>query len=551
MSDNTHKELMLEIIESAVANLQRNEQTINDLNVFPVPDGDTGSNMLATLIAAWNNISDDSETDVEIFDDFARGALLGARGNSGVIVSQIFKGLAEGIKKAGSVSKNNETMKIIFKQMRNYAYAAVSNPVEGTILSIIRVLDENYDRKAKTVREAWKHVNLIVEKAVDNTPNQLPILKESGVVDSGAYGLMVLIQGVVAALERKPLHMKLELTREHQIPKVAILTKADPIKNIGYCTEFILTLRPDKKFSKPKFKKFLTSIGDSLVLIVEDDILKVHVHTKRPGVVFNEAQKYGEFTKIKADNMASQAVSKGHEVIGDQFIITPANQEINEDQLGIVAVSDGKGLSNYFKTLGVDQVVQGGQSMNPSIKEFIDIIEKVPNKNVLLLPNNSNIILTAEGAKKQITDKTVFVLPTKSLQQGIVALMNTSKQMIEFNQFEKDILKSINEIDEAVITKAVRKAKMNNIEVNKNDFISIMNKKIIVSNPNMLQTAKIVIKKFVNNGNELITIIYNHDVSTEQRKILVKWIKDNFKDIELEVKFGGQNIYSLLIFGEK
>ncbi len=550
MSDNTHKELILEIIESAVANLQRHEQTINDLNVFPVPDGDTGSNMLATMVSAWNNISDNSESDAEIFADFARGALLGARGNSGVITSQIFKGLAEGIKITGNISKDNTTMKTIFGEMKRYAYNAVSNPVEGTILSIIRVLEENYDRNAKTVREAWKHVDLIVEKAVDNTPNQLPILKESGVVDSGAYGLMILIQGVVAALERKPLHMKLELTQEHQLPKPEILTKADPTKNIGYCTEFILTLRSPKKFSRTKFKKFLEGIGDSLVLIVEDDILKVHVHTKRPGIVFNEAQKYGEFTKIKADNMASQAMAEGHEVIGDQFLITP-KQDVNEDKLGIIAVSDGKGLNDYFQELGVDQVVHGGQSMNPSIKEFIDIIEKLPNKNILLLPNNSNIILTADGAKNQITNKKIFVLPTKSLQQGIVALMNTSKEMVEFNKFKKEIMKTVNSIDEAVITCAVRSTEMNNIKVKKNDFISIMNKKIIVANPDILETAKSVIQKFVDNGNELITIIYNHDVSAEQRKILIKWIKSNFKEIELEVKFGGQNIYSLLIFGEK
>ena len=287
-----HKEIIMTVIESAVANLQKNEELINDLNVFPIPDGDTGSNMLATLMSAYKNISNASVNDIEILHDFARGALLGARGNSGVITSQIIKGFIEGVKKEGSISDDPKSIRVILSTAKKYAYKAVLNPVEGTILSVIKALDENYNRNTTDIKEIFDSIAEIAYEATEKTPDQLPILKESGVVDSGAKGLLVILQGVLLALDGKPLKFNEKSKEVNNNDNDSGFIKADAFDNIGYCTEFIMTLKDPDNFDEDKLKKFLIEElnGESLVLIKEEDILKVHVHVKHPGQVFNEAQ---------------------------------------------------------------------------------------------------------------------------------------------------------------------------------------------------------------------------------------------------------------------
>ena len=540
---NSHKQRILDLIESMVANVQKNVDKINDLNVFPVPDGDTGSNMLATLVSAWNNISDESNTDVEIFRDFSRGALLGARGNSGVITSQIIKGLAVGIEEVGTLSHDVADLRKILRHSREYAYNAVANPVEGTILSAVRALDENYDREATSLEEAFSSLIEIAQAATDKTPEQLPILKEAGVVDSGAYGFVLMLQGALSALEGNPITIIAagESTEEEKF------SKADATKNIGYCTEFIVTLKDPENFPKEEFNEDLEKLGDSIVMIVEEDILKVHVHAKRPGQVFNLAQHYGEFGKIKAENMASQAEDAGHSVEGENFSI---NKE-DANKLAIVAVSNGVGLDEEFKALGVDVVVSGGQSMNPSVEDFMKIIEKLPNKKIVLLPNNSNIILTADTVKQNVEGKDIYVLPTKSLQQGLVALYNMNKEMLDFENFQEGIIKEFQAINEGQITHAVRDTEMNGVKVTAGHFISLKGKEILASTPSIIETYKSLVDKIVEDGGELITIIYNDDVTTEEREEIVKYTESINDDIEVEVKYGGQGVYHLLVFGEE
>ncbi len=543
---NEQREFVLSILESLVASIQHNEEKINDLNVFPVPDGDTGSNMLATLISAWENISEASTTDFEVMNDFARGALLGARGNSGVITSQIIKGFSEGIKKVGTFHSDNESLRTILRSTREYAYKAVGNPVEGTILSVVRALDEKYDRNAENILEAFESALEIAREATDYTPEQLPVLKEAGVVDSGAYGLTLMIEAVVNAIKGQPLKLN---AITHESEDHGKFHKADAWKNIGYCTEFIMTLRDPEGFDEEAFKNVLLGDlkGDSLVMIKEDDILKVHVHVKKPGTVFNAAQEHGEFSKVKSENMATQATDAGHSVDGDSFT---TNKKPNANELAIVAVSNGDGLDELYREAGVNHIISGGQSMNPSVEEFVKIIENLNYKNILLLPNNSNIILTAETAKGLIEDKNIFVLPTKTLQQGLVALYNINKEMYDFHNYSESVTAAIQAVSEGQITIAVRDTEMNGVSVKEGNFISLKGKEIISSTETIEESAKILIDKIIEDGSEVVTIIYNDDVTEEQANALSAYAEEKGAD-EVEVIYGGQAVYHLLIFGEE
>ncbi len=547
---NTHRELVLTVLESAVANVQLNEEKINDLNVFPVPDGDTGSNMLGTLLSAWNNISKASTSDVEILNDFSRGALLGARGNSGVITSQIIKGLSEGVKQVGKLSWDTNEMRSILRSAKEFAYKSVQNPVEGTILSVVRALDEKYDRNVESLQEAFEQVLKIAKEATDNTPNQLSVLKEAGVVDSGAFGLCLLIEGALKAFSGQPL--KLGEIDNDAAKRATSFVKADPNKNIGYCTEFILTLKEPDNFDEKSFQQMMVDKyqGDSIVMIKEDDIFKMHIHVKNPGDVFNEAQKYGEFSLIKSENMASQATEAGHFVEGEHFSVNKGNS-IKEDELAIVAVSNGEGLNKTFKDAGVNYIVEGGQSMNPSVEDFVKIINELNFKNIVLLPNNSNIILTCNTAKELIKDKNVFVVPTKTLQQGLVALYNINKEMYDFHEYEEMVMDAIANIQEGQITIAVRDTEMNGVKVNKGDFISLSGKEILSSTKDIQSSAKILIDKILDNDVEVISLIYNDEVELPIVDELRNYIKEKNSSIDIERIYGGQQVYHLLIFGEE
>ncbi len=543
---NQQREFVLSIIESLVAKIQKHEEEINDLNVFPVPDGDTGSNMLATLISAWENISDASITDFEVMNDFARGALLGARGNSGVITSQIIKGFAEGIKKVGSLKHDNESARTILRSTKEFAYKSVGNPVEGTILSVVRALDEKWDRESSNILDAFEGALEIAKEATEYTPEQLPVLKEAGVVDSGAYGLTLMIEAVVNAMKGETLKLA-DISKEEK--SNTEFHKADANKNIGYCTEFIMTLREPESFDEEAFKKILLEDlqGDSLVMIKEDDILKVHVHVKKPGTVFNAAQEYGEFSKVKSENMATQAEDAGHFVEGGEF---SASKKLNSKELAIIAVSNGKGLDDLYKEYGVNKIVSGGQSMNPSVEEFIKLIGELNYKNIVLLPNNSNIILTAETAKTMVEDKNIFVVPTKTLQQGLVALNNIHKEMADFHEYEEAVTGAIQSVSEGQITIAVRDTEMNGVTVKEGQFISLKGKEILSSTDTLEESAEKLIEKIIEDGSEVVTLIHNDDVTSEQLNALTAFAEGKGAD-EVEIIYGGQAVYHLLIYGEE
>ncbi len=543
---NSNRKKIISVLESMVASVQQNEEKINDLNVFPVPDGDTGSNMLATLLSAWNNISDASVTDYEVLRDFSRGALLGARGNSGVITSQIIRGFAKGVEQNGKFSWTTKELRQILRSVKEYAYKSVSNPVEGTILSVVRALDEKYEREADSIQSALKQIFEIATQATEETPLQLKVLQEAGVVDSGAFGLVRMIEGAFLAIQGKPFKLNKTNNKEDNFKFI----KADPNENIGYCTEFILTLKDPENFDEEKFKSEIVEKlnGDSLVLVREEDILKVHIHVKKPGDAFNFAQKYGEFSKIKSENMTTQTKEAGHIIHDDSFSI---NKKLIDKELAIIAVSNGVGLDQEFKKAGVNYIIKGGQSMNPSVEDFIKIIKKLNYKNIVLLPNNSNIILTAETVKKITPEKNIFVVPTKSLQQGLVTLYNINKEMYDFHEYEDKIIELINDISEGQITIAIRNTKMNEVDVKKGDFISMRGKRILSSTKTIEESTKKLIDEIVADDCEVITIIYNDDVNENQIESLKKYIKSINDEIEIEIIYGAQSVYHLLIFGEK
>lgn len=548
----TYRKKILYVIESAIANLQKNEQVVNNLNVFPVPDGDTGSNMLSTVINAWNYIPETAISPKEIFAAFSRGALLGARGNSGVITSQIIKGFFEIIKKYSDSQDNfilnDYILKEMFTSAKEYAYASVATPVEGTILSVTKALSDRFPASNNSnFTKSFLDVLKIVDDATENTINQLAVLKESNVVDSGAKGLFFLYQGALLALQEKGYKLILNASQNNQ--KELNNKYANPKNNIGYCTEFILTLKKPKSFNRNRFLDFLNSEGDSIVLIVEDDILKVHVHAKHPGVIFNRAQKYGEFSLIKADNMSLQAADAGHHVEGNEFKIIKSKMIDNE--LGIIAVSSGTGLDQFFKELGVDSIISGGQTMNPSIEDFQLAIKKLPYKNILLLPNNSNIILAVEKVKELVNDRKIYVLPTKTLAQGIVALYNINKKMIDFNNYSAEILSEINQISEGQITAAIKDTTVNKINIKKNDYIIIKGREIIDASTSLFESWKKLLIKIINDDSSIVTIFFNEHVTTDIRQQFKDFIAQNYPDLEIELKFGGQNVYDLIIFGEK
>ncbi len=547
--NNTKRQKILDMLESSVANLQKNEEKINELNVFPVPDGDTGSNMLSTLLMAWDKIDTNAANDKELLESFAKGALLGARGNSGVITSQIIKGFFEGFKSIDEFSVNKENVKLMLKTSKEFAYNSVSNPVEGTILSVIRKASEQYDSSATNLLDALKDVLVIVKKAVAETKEELEILKEADVVDSGAYGLQIIIEGMILFLDGNPLKIRINKNDSKSNSRAKTFVKADPNKNIGYCTEFILTLKNKEKFEKNKFKKSLEKLGDSIVLIVDEDILKVHVHAKKPGDVFNLAQKYGEFSSIKSDNMTSQVSEGGHEVFDSEFKV---NKKRNSEELAIISVSNGVGINKELIDLNVDYIVEGGQTMNPSVEDFLELIKTIENKNILILPNNSNIILTAESVRKVVEDKNIFILPTKTIQQGIFALNSINKQMINFDEFKDSIIEEVKALNEFSITKAIRDAKIFNKEIKKGNYISIFGKEIISSKKDFFDTFIESIENLLDRDEDIekFEIYYNEMIPSDFKEKVKKYFKSNHKEIEYELKHGGQSVYEVLVFGE-
>lgn len=520
--------------------ISNNLKKIDQLNVFPVPDGDTGSNMSSSVSEAvleLNQLSSNA-TIPEIANSFARGMLLGARGNSGVILSQIFKGFSVAL----SDVKKIEMPDLVraFKSGSEYAYKSVMKPVEGTILTVIREVSEflskNLD-KYENIADLIKDTTIEAKKSLDNTPNHLPILKEVGVVDSGGEGLYQFINGMELAFLNKPVKFNPKSNDSSSNQNSDFIMKDEIYDGeFGYCIEFIVDLHSPKNFNKNKCKSELMKDSSSVIIVNDDDILKVHLHSEKPGVILSSGQKYGEFRKIKIENMSIQANITKNQV----------NYKIeNNGKIGLISIANGQGIINDMKKMGATFIIEGGQTMNPSAADLIKAIKSIDSPDIIILPNNSNIILTSQQAAKTIKDKNIYVIPTKSTMQGITAIMNfNSNSTIEDNR--EEMLDAINTVQTCQVTKSIKTTKINGVKVKKGEFISILDGKIIHSNKSKINTAFETIKTIINSDTEIITIYYGIG-ATEVDANELKMKLENAYDVEVDVKNGMQPIYEFLI----
>ena len=530
-----------EIFISGANNIANNYRHIDALNVFPIPDGDTGTNMMMTIQSGVKNIlSVETSHCGELATAFSKGLLLGARGNSGVILSQIFRGFAEGIKEKQELVLVDVATAILSGTAR--AYKAVLKPVEGTMLTVIKDASNAFDSFAKEnpdadILEAFRYMIVKANESLENTPNLLNALKEAGVVDSGGAGVLKILEGFLFAIEGKPVASESQTLNEQ---KYVLFDKVEDSEEdeFGYCTEFVMRLLPEVEgkipYNQENLREFLESVGASVVLVNDEDLVKVHVHTYKPGDVFNFAQQYGEFLTIKVENMDEQH---------DNLVKKPERKK-----QAIVTVAVGDGLTKLFKQLRADIVISGGQTMNPSIEDFVKAISKLNPESVIILPNNSNIIMSAKQAAEILNKKGINtkIVPTTSIQQGISACMGFNPDCdIEENLIE--MFAATKRVVCGQITTAVRDSKSNGIAIKSGDYLGIKEKKIVAASVDILEVAKTLIDSMMNYDAEIVTIIAGCDASKSYVAELENYILDTYSHVEVEIKQGDQPVYNLLL----
>lgn len=536
-------------------NLERNKDYINELNVFPVPDGDTGSNMSLTIMAAAREVSAlENPSMDELSKTISSGSLRGARGNSGVILSQLLRGFCKEIK-----GKKQITVSVLsdgFVRAVETAYKAVMKPKEGTILTVAKGVAEKavelseMDMDFETLgQEILDHGNEVLKQ----TPELLPVLKEAGVVDSGGQGLMEFLTGAYNGLTGKE-EIKEPVTSGGAAKAPTMSSEEIDTSHIkyGYCTEFIIMLEKEYNAeTEAKFKEFLTSIGDSLVVVSDDEIVKVHVHTNHPGLAFEKGLEFGSLTSMKVDNMREEHKEK---VIHEQDRKKAAEQEAAEEAkkeepkkpFGFVAVSVGEGLNDIFRDLGVDHIIEGGQTMNPSTEDVLDAISKVNAETVFVFPNNKNIILAANQAAEIEEEKNVIVIPTKTIPQGISALISFDETATaEANQAGME--DAITAVKSGQVTYAVRDTSIDGKEIKTGDYMGIDDAGIQAVGQDITEVVKDLIGAMADEDSELLSIYYGSDVEEEKANALVEAVQAAYPDFEVEVHAGGQPIYYYIL----
>ena len=536
-----------DMIRSGCANLENHAAEINTLNVFPVPDGDTGTNMSMTFTNGYQEAlkcSSDSISDVA--KAFSRGLLMGARGNSGVITSQIFRGFYQHIEGKNEIEVQD--ISLAFENGARVAYKAILKPVEGTILTVIReaswYANHDYESEPLDLETYFDKLVSYSAESLESTPEYLPILKEVGVVDSGGAGLLKILEGFKAYIDGHPIDFA-EKKEEVQTNPALMLENEE----FGYCTEFIVRLDENivKTFDEKILKKKLTDMGgESLVVVKDEDLVKVHVHTLKPGDALNIGQRYGEFIKLKIENMQEQ-----HSTIIANAKEEPKKEEKKEvkapQKYGIIAVAAGEGVTKLFYDLGADVVVSGGQTMNPSTEDFVKVVKQLDYcDNVFIFPNNSNIILAAKQTQSVMSDRNIFVMETKSVQAGLSAVGMFNKQG-ELEDVITDLQDVIDNVDASSVTYAIKDTVFEGVEVKEGDFIAIANKGIVCSGKDRKKVVFALLDKlFENDEKELITVITGEDRDDAEVKEVEDYIAEH-SDLECEVINGGQPVYSYLI----
>ena len=527
-----------EMLSSGAANLDNNQAEINALNVFPVPDGDTGTNMSMTFNSGAKEANQCFSNNIgDVAKSLSKGLLMGARGNSGVITSQIFRGFAQSIE--GKEEINTKELAEAFENGTRVAYKAIMKPVEGTILTVIREASWYANREVKEnpkmdIETYFHRFEYFMEDSLEHTPDLLPILKEANVVDSGGAGLLKIVQGFIAYIDGTPVTTNavvVELARNAQ--------SVFENEEFGYCTEFILRLKENylKGFDENVLKNKLAKEGESLVFVRDEDLIKVHIHTLHPGDALNLAQRYGEFVKIKVENMQEQ-----HSELVKEGEVKPKEKKA----IGVIAVAAGEGVTNLMYELGVDCVISGGQTMNPSTSDFIEKIKELDHcEKIMIFPNNSNIMLAAKQAKDLVDYKKVEVIECKSIQACLSALARFSPES-DFNELVAEFNELCPSIKTASVTYAVKDSSIDGIELKEGDYMAMIGKSIVTNGTDLSEVCRLMLEKFLDEDSELLTLITGEDADEEITERIVEYVENN-SDIEVDVIKGDVPVYYYLM----
>lgn len=544
MATNTiNAELLTRMFLAGAANLEAKKEFINELNVFPVPDGDTGTNMTLTIMSAAKEVSALEEKDmVSVSKAISSGSLRGARGNSGVILSQLLRGFTKEIREHKEL--NVQILANACERATATAYKAVMKPKEGTILTVAKGLSEKARELAETTDDLEIFLPAVIEEAKEvlgRTPDMLPVLKEAGVVDSGGQGLLEVLNGAYDAFQGKKIdYSAIEASTGTTMVKPQAQVESD-IK-FGYCTEFIIML--EKEFGdqdEAEFKTYLESIGDSIVCVADEDIVKIHVHTNDPGLAIQKALTFGQLSRMKIDNMREEHQEK---LIRDAEKLAAEQKAVQEPRkpVGFIAVSIGSGMNTIFKELGVDYIIEGGQTMNPSTEDMLTAIDHVNADHIFIFPNNKNIILAANQAQSLTDDKDIIVIPTKTVPQGITAIINyMPDEDVDTN--EETMLEEIKNVKTGQVTYAVRDTHIDDKEIHEGDIMGIGDSGILSVGQSVETTAKEMLALMADEDTELISLYYGEDVQEEEAERFAEEIAELYPDADVDMQCGGQPIY--------
>ena len=548
---NITTSLFQEMVQAGATRLNKQAEYVNSLNVFPVPDGDTGTNMGMTIENGAKEVSDRSASTVgEAAGIFAKGLLMGARGNSGVITSQLFRGFSQSVKDKEEL--DGAALAAAFQSGVEVAYKAVMKPVEGTILTVSRGAAIGAKKKAESTNDAVEVMRAALEgakTALAKTPDMLPVLKEVGVVDSGGQGLVFIYEGFLSALtgefiaseefQATPATMSEMINAEHH-KSVAGHVATEDIK-FGYCTEIMVALKQGptyvKDFDYDEFRNYLNNLGDSLLVVNDDEIVKVHVHTEDPGLVMQEGLKYGSLVKVKVDNMRNQHEAQ---VEKEERQAKP----VEEKEYAIIAVVAGEGLADIFKAQGVDYIISGGQTMNPSTEDFVKAVEELNARNIIILPNNKNILMAAQSAA-EVIDQPAAVVETKTIPQGLTSLLAFDESKSIEENYER-MSASLGDVVSGSVTTAVRDTTIDGLEIHENDNLGMVDGKIVVSNPDMMETLEETFAHMLDEDSEIVTIYVGEEGSEELANELAQALAEKYEDVEVEIHQGGQPVYPYL-----
>lgn len=547
MAINTiNVEMLAKMFLAGAQNIEAKKEYINELNVFPVPDGDTGTNMSMTIMSAAKEVRALSNPGMkELAKAISGGSLRGARGNSGVILSQLLRGFTKAIQDEDEIDAAG--IASACRRATETAYKAVMKPKEGTILTVAKGIADKAEELAfetDDLAEIFPQVLEYAAEVLDQTPEMLPVLKEAGVVDSGGQGLLEVLRGAYDAFLGKEIDYT-SIEPASVQGKVSAAPAAEADIKFGYCTEFIIMA--EKEFTESdesEFKAYLESIGDSIVCVADDEVVKIHVHTNDPGLAIQKALTYGQLTKMKIDNMREEhherllkdAQKKAEEAKAAEKKKAP------QKKVGFIAVSIGEGLNEIFRELGVDYIIEGGQTMNPSTDDMLTAIDNVNASTIFILPNNKNIVLAANQARSLTKDKDIIVIPTKTVPQGITAVINYIPEA-DVDTNEETMLEAVKSVQTGQVTYAVRDTKIDNKEIHEGDIMGIGDAGILAVGTSITETAKETLRNMVGEDSGLISIYYGEDVTEEEAEAFISDVEEEYSELDVDAHFGGQPIY--------